>query len=83
MLQEFYLDIVFCLQWFSSFFLHVFQKYFSSVLSVFFYTLQWLHLDVLKVDRASAVDLYLVGVDYIFGSFSRHHAAAVVSSGLR
>jgi hypothetical protein len=63
MLQEFYLDIVFCLQWFSSFFLHVFQKYFSSVLSVFFYTLQWLHLDVLKVDRASAVDLYLVGVD--------------------
>jgi hypothetical protein len=34
--------------------------------------LQMLHLDVSKVDRASAADLHLVGVD-ISGSVSRLH----------
>jgi hypothetical protein len=51
----------------------VFQKHVSSVSSVFFCMLQVLHLDVLKVDRASVVDLHLVGVDQIFNGISRLH----------
>jgi hypothetical protein len=51
-----------------------------------------LHLDVSKVDRASVVDLHLVGVDQIFNGVSRlhdgswradHAPVAVVSGSLR
>jgi hypothetical protein len=35
--------------------------------------LQVLHLNVSKVDRASAMSLHLVGVDQIFGSVSCLH----------
>jgi hypothetical protein len=37
--------------------------------------LQVLHLDILKVDRTSASDLHLVGVDQIFDSVSRLHGS--------
>jgi hypothetical protein len=46
-------------QVFSGFF-QVFQKNVSSVSSIFFFMLQVLHLDVLKVDRTSVVDLRLL-----------------------
>ena len=75
MLQLFYLDIAYvfnCFQVFLGVF-KVFQKYVSSVSSVFFYMLQLLHLNVLKIDRTSAADLHLVSVDQISGSVSRLH----------
>jgi hypothetical protein len=51
----------------------VFQKQVSNVLSVFFYTLQVLHVDVSKVDQTSVVDLHLVGVNQISSGVSRLH----------
>jgi hypothetical protein len=54
MLQMFYLDVTYICNSFKVFFrcfLQVFQKPISSVLSVFKYMLQVLHLYVLKVDR--------------------------------
>jgi hypothetical protein len=54
MLQVFYLNVVYVLQWFSSVscvFLQVFQTYISSVLSVLRHILQVLYLDISKVDR--------------------------------
>jgi hypothetical protein len=55
--------------------LQVFQIHVSIVSSVFFCMLQVLHLDILKVDRTSASDLHLVGVDQIFDSVSRLHGS--------
>jgi hypothetical protein len=49
MLQVFYLDVVYVLQWFSSIFPYVFMHV-SSVLSVFFCMLQALIVDVSKID---------------------------------
>jgi len=51
MLQVFYPDIDYVLQWFSSVFLQVFQKHVSSVSSTFRHMLQVLHLDVLKINQ--------------------------------
>jgi hypothetical protein len=65
MLQVFYLYATYVcndFQVFSEDFFQVFQKHVSSVLSVFFCILQVLH-GVSKIDRASVVDLHLVGVD--------------------
>ena len=59
MLQVFYLDVAYILQWFPSafhVFLQVFQMNVSSGSSAFKYMLQLLHLNVLKVDRV----LYLL-----------------------
>ena len=54
MLQVFYLYVAYVLQCFLSVFhvfLQVFQMHVSIISSVFFYMLQVLHLDILKVDR--------------------------------
>ena len=51
MLQVFYLDVAYVLQWFQVFFqvfLQVFQMHVSSVSSVFRRMLQVLHLDISK-----------------------------------
>ena len=64
--------------------------YVASVSSVFFCMLQVLHLDVLKVNRASAADLYLINVDQIFRRcfsppwwWADHAPATMVSGALR
>jgi hypothetical protein len=72
----FYLDVVYVCNDFQCFlvvFYQVFQKYVSSVSSVFFCMLQVLHLDVLKVNRASVINLHPVGVDQISSGVSRLH----------
>ena len=52
-------------------FFQVFQKYVSSISSIFFCMLQVLYLDVFsKVNRASVVDLHMVGMDQISGGVS-------------
>ena len=76
MLHVIYLDVVYGCNGFQvcfRCFFQVFQKHVSSVSSVFFCMLQVLFLNVSKVDRASAADLYMVGVDQISGGVSRLH----------
>jgi hypothetical protein len=65
MLQVFYVDIAYICNGFQ-----VFVRCFRSV---FFCMLQVLHLDVSKVDRASAADLHLVRVDQISDGVSHLH----------
>jgi hypothetical protein len=54
-------------------FLQVFQKNVSSASSILFFILQMLHLNALKVDQASAVNLHLIGGDQISSGVSRLH----------
>ena len=61
MLQVFYLDVAYVLQWFLSvfhMFLQVFQMHVSCVSSAIRRILQVLHPDVLKVDRVLHLSPY-------------------------
>jgi hypothetical protein len=58
---------------FQVFFLQVFHKHVSSVSLSSFVRCKCYIWIFSKVDRASAVDLHLVGVDQISGGVSRPH----------